>query len=51
MGYTFTTKLMKAAAGNFLETTFGHNCLKHQSSWQYMKQMEKGLERHWRNEY
>lgn len=49
MGYTFTTKFMKAAVGNFLEITFGNNCLKHQSSWQeYMKQKEKGLELHWK---
>lgn len=45
MCYTFTTKFMKAAVGNFLEITFGNNCLKHESSWQqYMKQKEKGLE-------
>lgn len=49
MGSTFTTKFMKAAVGNFLEITFGHNCLMHQSSWQqYMKQKEKGLELHWK---
>lgn len=52
MGSTFTTKFMKAAVGNFLEITYGNNCLMHQSSWQqYMKQKEKGLELHWKIEY
>lgn len=49
MGYTFTTKFVKAEVGNFLEITFGNNCLTHQSSWQqYMKQKEKGLELQWK---